>query len=205
MSFAPRDNSRSAGRIKLARTMTHIISPPTMFAAVGWAVASQAYSTPFQVVVWGTVHGLLISLLPLLYVVWLLRTGRITDISMTREERRIPYFVGAAFALGAFLLFTLLDQPQLMRCLILFEFLALLIMGVINIWWQISNHATSVTGMVLIAGVVFGSTIGWLMSPLIVVICGLRYYLRRHTVAQLVGGVGLAAILMLAMSTVGCF
>ncbi|MCO5199758.1 MAG: hypothetical protein M9941_18630 [Anaerolineae bacterium] len=205
MSFSPRDHAQSDGRVKLARTITHIISPPTMFAALGWAIAFYAYPTFVAGVLWGALHGLLISLLPIIYVVWLLQTGRITDISMTRKERRIPYFVGAGFALFAFVLFAVLDQPDVMRCLILFEFLALLIMGIINIWWQISNHATSVTGMVLISGAVFGSTVFWLMSPLILIVCGLRYYLKRHTVAQLLGGVALATMLVLGLQVAGCF
>ena len=101
----PRDHAESDGRVKLARTITHIISPPTMFAALGWAIAFYAYPTFAAGLLWGALHGLLISLLPILYVVWLLQTGRITDISMTRKERRIPYFVGAGFALFAFVLF----------------------------------------------------------------------------------------------------
>lgn len=200
----PLDHPTATGRIGAARLFSHVISPPVIFAALGFAVA-QAAAPGWAGFGWGVLYGVLVALAPILYVVFLLQTGRISDISMTRRERRIPYIVGtitSAVALGTFVL---LGAPELLRCLALFNVLALGTLGAVNWFWQISHHATAITSATVIAGAVFGQTVGWALLPLMLLVIGVRLYLRRHTPGQLVAGALVGSGYALLLIVTGCF
>lgn len=186
------------------RYATYVVSPPTVFFSLGYALAWA--KRPFwSGVYWGSFYGLLTSVLPLLFVVWMLKAGRITTISMTQRERNLPYLLGALAAVVAYGVLRALEAPELLLCLALFNALGLGSLGAINLFWKISNHATAVGAGALIAGLVYGSAVGWLLSPVALAICAARIYLRKHTVGQVAAGLllGVAGVLLLAQG--GCF
>lgn len=189
--FAPRDNSDSTGVVKFVRYFGYVVSPPVIFITLAIAVAW--HETNFASgLKWGLLYGAIAALLPLSLVVYLLLNDKITDISMTRKERNLPYL--AAF-LSAFLAYCVMrfgGGPQLLVSLGLLNMMGIGGMGIINLWWQISNHATSITSATLVAGLVFGKTAGLLLLPLLIMVCGARLFLKRHTLAQMVGGFCLA-------------
>jgi membrane-associated phospholipid phosphatase len=78
-------------------------------------------------------------------------------------------------------------------------------MGLVNIWWKISHHATAILGGVLLADVIFGDRVGLLLAPLVVLVCVARVYLRKHTPAQIAAGLLLAAGTLWGLLAAGCF
>jgi membrane-associated phospholipid phosphatase len=72
-------------------------------------------------------------------------------------------------------------------------------MLVITLWWQISMHSMSITGAVVVTGALYGLVPALLLSPLIPVVGAARIKLRRHTLAQVVGGVALGGGITLMM------
>lgn len=200
----PLDSATSTGRIKQIRTFTHIVSPPVIFATLGYAVAwSQLPFWPG--LLWGSLYGLLISLLPIVYVVWLLRSGRIEDINMNRQERRLPYLVAVVCASVAALVVYFGGGPAYLYHLTLLNVIALGAMGLINSVWQISNHATAIVSAMWVAGAVFDRWAAVVLLPLCIGVCAARIYLRRHTPSQIAAGaaLGTAAVGMLMLT--GCF
>ncbi len=201
---APIDSAESTGLTKSIRTFTHIVSPPVIYAILGFVVAwTQAAFWPG--LFWGTVHGLLVSLAPILYVVWLLQHDRIGDINMTKEERRGPYLVAIVFAALASLLIYLGNGPQYLFHLSLLNVIALCAMAAINLVWQISNHATAIVSAMWIVGAVINFRAAALIFPLVIIVCFARIYLKRHTPSQLVGGLALGSFSVLALLLTGCF
>jgi hypothetical protein len=79
------------GGVKAARVLSNILSPPVMFACLGLALALA--ELPFwEGLAWGAAYGFCVSLAPILFVVYQLRSGKISDLHMTsRRERRGPY------------------------------------------------------------------------------------------------------------------
>ena len=75
------------GRVQAARLFSNIISPPVMFALMGYLLAFAALP-PAQAVVWGTVYGVFISLVPILFVLWMLNTGRVAELHMSDTRER---------------------------------------------------------------------------------------------------------------------
>lgn len=191
--FAPKDNADSTGVVKFARYFGYVISPPVIFIILAIAVAW--HETDFASGLrWGLMYGAIAALLPLSLVVYLLINNKITDISMTREERILPYLFAFLSAVLAYCVMRFGGGPQLLVSLGLLNMMGIGGMGLINLRSQISNHATSITSATLVAGLVFGKTIGLLLVPLLVVVCALRLFLKRHTLGQILGGVCLAMV-----------
>ena len=203
----PRDHHESdrTGLIQVARLFSNIVSPPTMFAVLGLVFA--LYSLPFwQALLWAAIYGFWVSLAPILFILWLLRTGRIKELHMSdQRERHLPYAVAAACA-GIFLVIALVfGASELLICLAIFNVVELILLGLINVRWLISIHATGAMATVTLIAYVFGIWSGVLVLPLVFLVAAVRLYLGRHTVAQVVAGIALGIFSVWILTLFGCF
>lgn len=194
------------GFVKAARIYSNVVSPPVMFAAVGLAFG--LYALPnWTGFLWAAVYGLLVSLAPILVVVYLLKTGRIAELHMSNtRERNIPYLSAVLFAAVAYGLIAGFNGPELLRCLALFNIIELSALTIINHFWLISLHATGAIATAVLLILVFGWTVGLLVGiPLVGSVCWVRLFLKRHTPAQIVAGLGLGTAVVLVLVPFGCF
>jgi membrane-associated phospholipid phosphatase len=203
----PRDHHAAArvGTIWVARIFSNIVSPPVMFALLGLALA--LYERPlWPALAWAALYGFFVSLTPILFILYLLRTGRIGELHMSNTaERHLPYLVALLCAVFALALFILLDGPELLRCLLIFNVIELAALGLINVYWLISIHATGIMATMLIVALVFGRPAALLILPVVVLVMWVRLFLRRHTMSQVVAGLGLGVISVQALVWMGCF
>jgi membrane-associated phospholipid phosphatase len=203
----PRDRHEAdrIGAVRLARHLSNIISPPIMFAAVGLALG--IYERPvLPGLAWGLMYGLIVTALPMLVVIFLLQTGRIGDLHMSHtSERHLPYLVAVFSGALALTLISLFDGPDLLRCLAILNIITLGALGIINTRWLISIHATAAGATWLIATLVFGPWVGLILLPLVVLICYIRLFLKRHTLGQVLAGVTLGLTAVLVLRLFGCF
>jgi membrane-associated phospholipid phosphatase len=176
-----------------------------MFAVLGLAVA--LWELPFwQGLAWATIYGLLVSLAPILFVLYLLKTGRITELHMSdTRERHLPYLSAFFFSAVTFGLVTLFQGPELMRCLTVFNMVELALLGIINIFTLISIHTTGVMASMIVVGLVFGWAASLLVLPFVITISWVRLYLKRHTPAQIVAGLVLGVVSVVSLTLIGCF
>lgn len=189
---------------KQVKLFSHVVSPPVIFAVLGFILAWT--ELPFWPgLMWGVIYGVLVSLLPVLFVVYLLQTGRVQTISMTREERNWPYFVAVVFSCLTAAIIYFSGGPNLLLCVSYINILGLAAMGIINLYWQISNHATAIASSAVVVGAVFGNSVGLALSPLILLVCAARLYLHKHTPSQLVGGTILGVLTAMMLVLTGCF
>lgn len=193
------------GVVKAARLFSNIVSPPVMFAVLGLAFA--LYERPsLNGLLWAAVYGFFISLLPILFVLYLLKTGRIAELHMSNTgERHLPYVSAIISASLAFALISLFNGPELLRCLTVFNLIELAALGIINAFWLISLHATGIMATMLLVGLVFGWAYSLIVLPFVFLVCGVRLFLRRHTVMQVVAGLGLGVLTVYIMTLMGCF
>lgn len=200
------DVANRTGLVRAARIFSNIVSPPVMFAGLGIAFA--LHERPFWPgMAWATVYGLIVSLAPILVVLYLLRSGRISELHMTNtRERQLPYLAAIAFAGFAYLIITLFQGPFLLRCLAIFNVLELSALALINTYWLISLHSTGIMATFVLIGLIFGWSISLLfVLPFVIAVCWVRLYLKRHTPAQVVAGLGLGVLTVLSLTLVGCF
>lgn len=193
------------GMVRVARILSNAISPPTMFAVLGLAFAW--YTLPFWPgLLWAAIYGFCVSLAPILFVLWLLRTGRIRELHMSdQRERHLPYLVAVACAVVFLAIAWLFNGPELLICLAIFNVVELSLLGLINIFWLISIHATGIMATTVLVAYVFGLLTSALTLPLVVLVIAIRLYLRRHTIAQLVAGLALGVFSVWVLTLFGCF
>ena len=203
----PRDTHKAdrVGMVGVARLLSNVISPPIMFAITGLALG--LYERPiWPGLAWGAVYSLLIALTPMVVVLYLLRTGRVSDIHMSAtHERHIPYLIAVTSSAVAYVLLVAFDGPMLLRCLAILSFITLGALGLINTRWLISIHATAAASTWLILSLIFGWTVSLILLPFVILICLIRLYLKRHTPAQVLAGVVLGISGVLLMRLFGCF
>lgn len=203
----PRDHkaSETTGWVKVARRFSNVVSPPVIFAVMALALTLHELP-PREAIIWAAVYGFWVSLAPILLVVYLLRTGQITDLHMnTTQERRLPYISSVIGAMLALLIIVLFNGPELLRCLAIFSVIELATLAFITNYWMISIHSTSMSAATVITGLVFGLLPAILLLPLLTMVLWVRLYLRRHTVAQVTAGVGIGVLSVALVTFFGCF
>jgi membrane-associated phospholipid phosphatase len=193
------------GLVKFARIYSNVVSPPVMFAVLGLAVA--LWERPFWPgLAWAAAYGFFISLAPILFVLYWLKTGRISELHMSNtSERHLPYITAVVLAALTFGIFTWFGGPQLMRCLLIFNVIELTALGIINIWWLISIHATGVVAAWLITAFIFGWPASLIVVPFVISVAWVRLYLKRHTPWQVIAGGALGILSVLSLRLIGCF
>ncbi len=204
----PRDTFRAdrIGWVRVARIFSNVVSPPVMFAILGFAFAW--HELPFWPgLVWGVVYGLMVSLLPILFVLYLLKTGRIAELHMSNMgERHLPYISAVFCAALTWGIMAWFEGPPLLQCMTMFNIVELTALGFINMFTLISLHSTGIMATLVLVGLVFG----WLPSlaivfPFVILVCAVRLYLKRHTPLQVGMGLVLGAVSVFSLRFVDCF
>jgi hypothetical protein len=134
-------------------------------------------------------------------LVYLLKTGRVGDLHMRkRGERHLPYAVTFAGALAAAALVFVAQGPPMLLSLLICNAVGVAILGIVNVFWLISNHSASIALAASFASFIFGPVVVGASLPLVAVIFWARLVLKRHTVAQLLAGLaaGVGPVLVLA-------
>lgn len=180
------------GAVRFARFYSNLVSPPTIFAAMGIAVAF--HTLPFWAALfWGALFGVMLALLPVLIIIWMIRQGYIGELHMSNtRERRIPYLISIALAFIVLILDYTFALPREMISVTWFVIFDLILLFLITLVWLISMHTTAAAAA---AGLIFFIW-GWFWAlligvPLVISVIWNRLYLKRHTPAQAFFGVAL--------------
>ena len=183
--------------VAAARMISDVLSPPAMAvpALVLGVWASDAVGTYRYAVL----YFLLAILMPLLYVVWLLKSGRIADFHLpNRRDRTGPFVVFLLCGLVALGLLVYLGAPASFVAPVIALLFQTLLLFLITLTWQVSIHTASTAGLVTFAVLALG--IGAAALFVLVPLVGwARIHLRRHTLAQTLAGalVGCSSFLLL--------
>lgn len=185
-----------------ARIVSDVLSPPVVWAGVAFLVAFSAAATTGDAVLWGVIYGVLVCLMPALYIGWMVQRGHITDIHIRVRRQRIkPFAVSMLGTLAAWMALRYAGAASLMPLFALCSFVQIAAMFVITLWWQISMHALAITAAVVVAAILLGAGTGLALFPLIFLVSAARVKLRRHTVTQVVAGGLLGAFSTILMFT----
>lgn len=207
MKKTPRDflAKNRIGLVGFARIYSNVVSPPVMFAIVGLLFGLKEVGG-WAGFWWAALYGITVSLLPILFVLYLLKTGRIKELHMSdTKERHLPYISAVLCAGLAWALLRIFGGPELLRCLALFNMIELAALGVINIWWLISLHSTGIMATMTLIYLVFGWQAALFVLPVVVSVIWVRLYLRRHTPAQVIAGLVLGFASVWSLTLLGCF
>ena len=206
--MSPKDFAETdrVGWVKTARVYSNLVSPPTMFAALGMAIALHERPS-WNGFAWGAAYGIMVSLLPILFVLYLLQTGRIAELHMSNtKERFLPYLsaiICAALMLAAVWWW---EGPHLLLGMLLFNLVELIALNLITSYWLISMHSTGAVATAVWIGLVWGTSWGLIIGgPLVLTVSYVRLFLRRHTPAQVAAGLVLGTLSVLVLIPFGFF
>lgn len=181
--------------ISWARLVSNLLSPPVIWAVMAFPIAFRDAKSDQQALTWALVYGVLVCLLPLLFVAWMVKRGTITDIHMEVRQQRIrPFVVSIVCTTIAWWTLRFMGAPSVVPLFALFSLTQITVMAVITLVWQISMHTMSITSAVVAALTFFGLLPALILLPLIILVGAARLKLQRHTVAQVLAGVVVGAI-----------
>ncbi len=138
------------------------------------------------------------SIGPMLYVLWLYATDRIADLDMSvRGEREKVFFTFVLFyALGSLTLW-LVHAPAVLVATMSAYTIAALVVQYITRYWKISTHALGITAPLVGLTYLYGQQpLPFLV--LIPLVGWSRVYLRAHTILQVLAGMVLGLLSVLA-------
>ncbi len=186
----------------LARTahlISDVLSPavlaiPGLLLGVWYSGAAQTYG-------YALVYFAVAIPLPVAYVLWLVKSGRIADFHLpNRRDRRGPFAVVSASGLGGIGLLAYLEAPTPFVALLVAALAQTVLLFAITLAWQISIHAATAAGLATFAVLTLGGA-AVSLAALVPVVMWARVYLRRHTLAQVLVG---AALGCAAFGTLFC-
>ena len=194
MSNRPGDPAmaqRIPRRLRVARLVGELLSPPLILVVLALVVAWDSSPTPGKAVAWGTIAAAFASVLPYALILHGVRHGRLVDRNISVREQRIGFGVVAISSILAGLaVLAAFDAPAEMVALLASVAVGVACGWVITLWWKISVHAAIAAGTATVLMLVHGPALlaAW---PLVALVAWSRVQVGDHTPAQVLAGVAL--------------
>ncbi|NWG15290.1 MAG: hypothetical protein HXY41_01520 [Chloroflexi bacterium] len=187
-------------RFYWARLISNLVSPPVVWGVMMFPIAFREANSRETALLWALTYGVLVCLLPVLYIVWMVQRGSIGDIHMRLRQERLRPFLVSIFCTGlAWGSLRLMGAPSVVPLVAVVTLAQLAAMAAITLVWQISIHAMSITSAVVATGLLFGVGPALVVFPLVPLVGAARLKLHRHTPAQVVAGTLLGALVTAAL------
>jgi hypothetical protein len=179
-------NARTVNHIRLAELVSAATRLPLIAVPLFLAVGVEAAGV--RGLLWAVLCIFLTSGLSLLYLVYLTRSGKVSDPRAIPQVERVgPLRVVAALHAAAFVIVSLLGGPADLRAALLSYALATLGFVLITPVSNLSLHAAGVSGAAVCLTYVFGA---WGLPAIVLLpaVFWARLTLGRHTLAELALG-----------------
>jgi membrane-associated phospholipid phosphatase len=181
-------------RLRVARLVGELLSPPPILVVLALVVAWDSSPTLAMAVLWGAIAALSASVLPYALILGGVRRGRLTDKNISVREQRIRFgLVAITSILLGLVLLAVFGAPAAMVALQASIAVGVACGWVITRWWKISVHAAIAAGAATVLVVVFGPAL-LAVWPLVAVIAWSRVQVGDHTTAQVLAGVALGVV-----------
>lgn len=177
----------------VARIISTIFNPfltaIALLAILAHAVSTSTYDFWF----YSAFTGFFTTFGPMGYVFWLYQAGKIDDLDMSdREQRAAVFGIFVLFYLVGAITLALIRGPQLLIAMMFGYGVSSTVVLTITRSWKISTHALGITAPVVALLLLYGRE----PLPLLILIPLVgwsRWYLRAHTLAQVIAGAVLGA------------
>jgi membrane-associated phospholipid phosphatase len=180
---------------RLAQMVSVVASPPLIGATAVALIAATLATT--QTWTLAALYLALTIVLPLGFIGWLARQGRISDLDLSvRQERIAPLsFTLAVMGLG-WLLLHYATAPLSLLAFAALNVAQVALFLFITLFWKISMHTAAVAALAVLAGFVIGKG-ALLLFWVVPLVAWARLRLRRHTLGQTIAGALLGALMCL--------
>lgn len=141
--------------------------------------------------------ALLILAIPIFYFLYALKKKKFSDWELTERHERYPLYFLSLFCGGiALWLLSIVGSRDLFTLALIFYLLGVLV-TIVNFFWKISAHSAGITTGALVFNLLLGQTP--LLYLLIPIVAWSRREEQKHTLAQILGGIILGAVVVLGI------
>jgi hypothetical protein len=173
---------------RAARIITEVLAPWVVVLALPLAIGLRFAHPLVRAVGLGLLAGVVTALLPMAYIMWALKRGRVTDHHVGRREQRlVPLLVGGLCVVAGMAVLVLAGAPRPMIAVSAAEFAGLAVAVPVSLRWKISLHAMVAAGAAAMLVLAIGPAMLVLAAP-VAAVCWSRVRLRDHTLAQVLVG-----------------
>lgn len=174
--------------LRFARHVSNILGPPAISLPFVLLVALYRASNQLSALLYGLITLFFLSIGPLAYIAIGVRTGKLSDMDVSkRSERAGPFLFGISSVVLGWLVLAVLQGPRNLQTVLIITAVSGVIMMLTTLWWKISIHTSSLGGAATMLTALYGAV----MLPLfllLILVSWSRVVLRRHTVAQVIAG-----------------
>jgi membrane-associated phospholipid phosphatase len=177
------------GRMRyVARFISNVLSPPLVAIGIVIGMGLAVVNEPREALKWMLVAIALAGVPPLAYIIYLVRTGYLTDIHMPNREKRIkPLLVTITWFLVALGVLYTWQAPRVVVLLLAATIFQVALMAAITLAWKISFHGATIASAATLT-ILMSSTSAWAVVSLVPLVGWSRVRLKRHTPWEVVFG-----------------
>jgi membrane-associated phospholipid phosphatase len=136
----------------------------------------------------GLLGAMFVCILPLAYVLVLIKLGRVTDHHVSdRRQRPALLLLALISVLAGLVVLQVIKGPVSVSLMTIALIGGIAVLAVVSAFWKMSGHASAVAAAAVIVVLMFGPA--WL--PLLVIVPAVgwsRVVLRAHTLGQVIAG-----------------
>lgn len=182
---------------KLAKWVSNLLSPP-LLALSGIILAVWQLSDQ-EAWIWAGYYLSLTVLLPVVYILWKIHQGEISDFHIRRREQRIrPIALTLTSATIAWATMLLGGAPRVLVIISGMSVFQIAFFLLVTTSWKISVHSAAISSLAVLMLSIYGSKAA-LAALAIPLVAWARLRLRRHTPMQILAGAIAGILLMLVV------
>lgn len=170
----------------LAKTISILFSPP-LLGSIGLSLLAEKIGGE-RIWLWAALYGVGCIVLPILYVISLMRSGEVSDFHISNRLERIKPLEVALFLFSlTTLIFVAAGAPYVFQVFALVGAVQTAMMLLITTRWKISGHSAGAAGFSVLLWALFGPAAAPAFLIIPIVLWG-RVYLDRHDFLQTLAG-----------------
>jgi membrane-associated phospholipid phosphatase len=175
-----------------ARLVSDVVSPPVVAGLLAIALAIRDGRDSMERLLLSLFILVVALLAPLVYIFNRVQRGKVEDIHMpNRHERYKPLAFSLICNIIVWVGVRLWGPFPNLYLLTTFMLIMTALGLAVTFFWQISVHTTTITGVTILTGMIYGLVPAVLVALFIPVVMAARLSLKRHTPAQTLAGIAL--------------
>jgi membrane-associated phospholipid phosphatase len=183
----------------LARFLSRLFNPIFLNIASFLIVGFAALSTPAEGLKWAALCILVLIVPPTTFYYIRLRQGVYSDEDVSvRQQRNELYLIGFVWVLVSLVILSFVGVPRPFLALMIGALAMGLIGGLVNLFWKISAHSSSVASAATIA-LLYWRPLGIVLWACAIAVGWARVRTRNHTPLQVLAGFVCAVTIVLVV------
>ena len=180
-----------------ARFLSRLFNPIVLNVVSFLIVGSAALSTPAEGLKWAALCILVLIVPPTTFYYIRLRQGVYSDEDVSiRQQRNELYLIGFVWVLISLAILSFVGVPRPFLALMVGGLAMGLVGGLVNLFWKISAHSSSVAAAATIA-LLYSRPLGIVLWACALAVGWARVRTRNHTPLQVLAGFASAATIVL--------